>query len=329
VGRDLKFVIASKPRGVIEMNSIFPQRLARTEGKRAAVPANDGVGQPRTGGFQVALHADVELQLRRQSGRIHDGGPERFIVAAPCGGHVRIAGPMAAPAIDPLREVARKDRIAAKPVRTFRNRRISGVARDALVRDFAAEVLVVGVVVAGVHRPTATAFGIPSQRQFIETAVGGLVEECAGVIAGTYHEVDLALEDVDLLAGGPDLVASLEEAAAAFPQLIVSIGGLMVELLTVAETGGHCRRRGAIEGAGHAGGQKLLRDIGVARGASAAAGLAAGANGHGCGGTAQLLHEGVERKADGRNGNQSSHEPATGRHRQNSSTPRPKLRRNE
>ena len=51
-------------------------RLARHEGKRAAVETLDHSGNASAGGLQMALHADFHREFRTQAGGIHDAARE-------------------------------------------------------------------------------------------------------------------------------------------------------------------------------------------------------------------------------------------------------------
>src|ERR1041385_3627761 len=110
-----------------------------------------------------------------------------------------------------------------------RNAGISVMAEHAVVADFAPEAIVIGPVVSGVHGPGAAFFGVPGERQFDEGVAGGAVEISARVIAGTHHVVDLLLHDVDLAAGGIELMAALIIFAIAAQHGEVAAGSVMVE----------------------------------------------------------------------------------------------------
>ena len=62
------------PGGRIEVDYVGAKRFAGAEGKNAAIEAPDHLRQLDAGGLQMALHANVHLERRRETRRIHNGG---------------------------------------------------------------------------------------------------------------------------------------------------------------------------------------------------------------------------------------------------------------
>src|SRR5690242_3152147 len=142
--RDLKFVIEPGARRVIVEEHIVPERLARPVGKAAFFKSWNGMRQVEAGGLQMTLHAYLELPIQGQACGIDD-------VRFSCGPHVFAARTVASLAIDALRDAIRL------PLR------VCVVTEDAVVGDGPAKAHVIGAVVAGVHRPTASPFRVPRQ----------------------------------------------------------------------------------------------------------------------------------------------------------------------
>src|SRR3954468_6416541 len=67
---------------------------------------------------------------------------------------------------------------------------IGVVAEHAIVRDGAAEAIVVRTVVTGIHRPVAALLRVPAQRQFEQRVRAGPVEIRPRVVPGAHDVVD-------------------------------------------------------------------------------------------------------------------------------------------
>src|SRR5262249_55675878 len=152
---------------------VIGQRLAGPVGEHAAREANDRVRQTEAGGFQMALHAELELPFRTEPGRVYNirrsfpGGR----LSRLHGLDMRPPGPMASLAIDALGKGAAKGRCGATGVGAILDRRVAVVAKHALEGDLPAEVLVVGAIVAGIHCPVTALFRIPADRKLYDAAV--------------------------------------------------------------------------------------------------------------------------------------------------------------
>src|SRR2546422_6167682 len=102
---DFEFVPAAGPWRVVEVQFEIAERFSRKIRERRAAEADHGIGQARTGGLQMALHAHFELPLRRQPRRVDDLRPNfgwRGIAPLGCP-DVLAARTMAALAVDSLR----------------------------------------------------------------------------------------------------------------------------------------------------------------------------------------------------------------------------------
>src|SRR5690349_11403401 len=153
--RDLETILAIG-FAVIEIEHVIAERLAWPIGERHSVVAPDRVGHVPACRFQMALHADFELPVAGEACGIYDSPTDRFrrCLAGAGGAHMCSAGAMAALAINGRRLA-----------------RLRAMAKQAVFRNRAAEIFLIGTIVAGTHRPVAAVFGIPTYRQFHELAV--------------------------------------------------------------------------------------------------------------------------------------------------------------
>jgi hypothetical protein len=110
---DFEFVVVARVRGVIEVLNVIAQRLTRMIRKNAAVELHDAARQFGAGGFEMALHAYVHLQIGREARRVNNGAAN--IVRGPALPHsfgVRGAGTVTALAVDAVRKLRGKHRSA-------------------------------------------------------------------------------------------------------------------------------------------------------------------------------------------------------------------------
>ena len=163
-------------------------------------------------------------------------------------------------AIDPVGDSS-KDRLRAELFVTARDLRVSVVAEHAFVADFAPRVGLDRRVIPGIHSPRATAFGIPGERQFLESTGWGSMQIGADVVTRSHHKVDQLFIDIDLFPSGIDLPSPLIISALAMEHGKMRIGRLMVEILE-GWAGYRNRERSA-----HPGSRIRGRDFGVADGA--------------------------------------------------------------
>src|SRR5688500_16261525 len=101
----------------------------------------------------MALHAGLELPLAVESSRICDRLAASLDVLRLDRIDVSLTGPVAALAVDPFGQRAGEDRAIA--VIGHRRARVSVVARQAVLVDEPAKILMHGFVVARAHRPIA------------------------------------------------------------------------------------------------------------------------------------------------------------------------------
>src|SRR6266478_6628016 len=110
VGRvgDFELVVVPGFGRLVEMQRIVCQRLARPVREDAARVTSYGGGQPETGGFQMTLHAQLQLPLPAQTRRVYDCSLRCFPALHSL--DVGAPGAMAALAIDATRNGAAKYR---------------------------------------------------------------------------------------------------------------------------------------------------------------------------------------------------------------------------
>src|SRR5260370_15942423 len=110
-----------------------------------------------------------------------------------------------------------------------RDLRISVVTEHAIVSYGTAEAVMIGTVVARVHRPVASFFGVPPEWHFDQRAAAGPMQVRACVISGSHDVVDLLLHHIDWLAREVDLVAALVVFAIAPEHGEVAVRWLVVK----------------------------------------------------------------------------------------------------
>jgi len=69
---NLKLIFMARARRMVESQQEIAQRFARHKRKWPPTEAPDQTGKRATGRFQMALHANVLLQIRTQPRRVHD-----------------------------------------------------------------------------------------------------------------------------------------------------------------------------------------------------------------------------------------------------------------
>src|SRR5580658_7499500 len=119
------------------------------------------------------------------------------------------AGSMAPLAIDPFRQRSRVDGLRERLVMSLRDLRISVVTEHAIVAYWATEAVMVGTVVARIHRPVASFFRVPTERQLGQRTAGGPMQVRARMVAGSHDEVDLLFHHIHRFAREIHLVAAL------------------------------------------------------------------------------------------------------------------------
>src|SRR6188508_1952168 len=105
-------------------------------------------------------------------------------------------GSVAPLAVDTLGKGSWKYRLCAAGVGSFGNLWVAIVAEHALEGDPAPEVLMVGAVVARIHRPITALFRVPADWQLNNTAIGLLTQIRSGMISRTHDKVDLLFHHV-------------------------------------------------------------------------------------------------------------------------------------
>ncbi len=119
------------------------------------------------------------------------------------------AGTVASLAINAFGQRTRVYGLRKRLVISRRDLRIPVVTEHAIVTQRAAEAVMIRTIVARVHRPVASLFGVPCERQFDQLVAGGPMHVRADVITGTQNVVDLLLQHIDLFAIEIDLVSAL------------------------------------------------------------------------------------------------------------------------
>src|SRR6185437_6274644 len=112
-----------------------------------------------------------------------------------------------------FRQRTRVNGLRKRLVMSRRDLWVAVVTEHAIVTDGAAEAVVIGTVIARVHRPVAPFFGIPAKRHFDERAAPGPMQVRSRMVTGSHDVVDLLLHQVDLFAGEVDLITALIEFA--------------------------------------------------------------------------------------------------------------------
>ena len=289
---EFELVLALSGGGVIEEEPLVGEGLAGLEVEGAAIVAGEGVGQGEAGGFEMALQADLFAALGGEAGGVDDGlahgggggaGAGEFDVAE--------TGAVAALTVDAVGEGIEVDGFGEGLFVAGRNARVAVVAVHAVVGDRAAEAFVVGSVVAGIHGPVAALVGVPAEGELDEGVAGRTVEVGAGVMAGAEDEVDLLFDLVGGAAVGAELVAALEELAAALEHGEVALGGgVVVRFGPVGEGvfdgggGERARHAGVLVGlrvGGMAGGAGRGRGVGSRCGRGLGSGVEGGGEGGG------------------------------------------------
>ncbi len=102
------------------------------------------------------------------------------------------------------------------------------MTEHAAVGDGAAQICVIGTIVAGIHGPGASLFGIPAERQFEQFVRGGAMKVGPGVVPGPHDEVNLSFQFVRLAALKSDLKLALEVFSVPLNHFEVSVGRGMV-----------------------------------------------------------------------------------------------------
>src|SRR5580658_8345804 len=125
----------------------------------------------------MALHAQVHAQRGCQPSRIQNARADvaRLGGGVLSGGNMPRPRPVATLAIDTLRQIAGKHRVAARRVMASRNLLIRVVTENALVGDEAPR-LWMGGIESRAHAPISALFRIPAERQYDIFAAGTAVQ---------------------------------------------------------------------------------------------------------------------------------------------------------
>lgn len=188
-GGEFEFVVVARVRSVVEVESVVREGFAGAVRRDIAVIADDLARERKIRGFEVALEADFDAASGGEAGRIDDGLARGV-------GRVVTAGAVATLAVD------------AHRLTSSAGLRDGVVAKEALGIHFAGEAGMLGSLEAWGHRPRASFFRVPRNREFDEVAEGVTAEVAAGVFAGTEAEFQGLFKDVDGLAFGALLVAA-------------------------------------------------------------------------------------------------------------------------
>src|SRR5258708_2157213 len=121
--------------------------------------------QEAAGGFQMAFETNLHLPLGVQTRRIHDRGANLFRLRARLarGFGVALSRPMASLAIDPRRYRLEILRLRSGVLMAVRNLWIGVVTEHALVVNYPRGALIIGAVVAWIHREVSAFFRIPGE----------------------------------------------------------------------------------------------------------------------------------------------------------------------
>ena len=223
----------------VEVQCVVRQIFAGAERKRRAFRPAHHRGQGRAGGFQVALLAHIHLPLTAQFGGIH----QSLVIAGRA---------VAALAIDAFRQ---------RIVLAW----IGVVTEQAVFGNQAAEVVMIGLVIAGAHFEGSAFFAVPAYRKFMQRAVGIAMQESLCVIPGTDDVVDAPLQTVHRFA----IETGLMTAHATAIHFVIAAGSLVKEPAL--------HRRRARERSAHAGLAVGIHNLAMTGGAAGGVHVLSGA----------------------------------------------------
>ncbi len=246
---DLKLIVCTDSRRMIEEQLEGAKLFTGLVAKRRTVEAANGIGQWKAGGFQMALHTNFHTALRGKPLGVDDGCSYRLNlrVGQLRGAHMILARTMAALTIDAFRQSAFEDGLTSRIVVPCGDRGISVVTEHAVIADPPTSRWMAGVE-TGVECIHAAFFGIPGQRELDECISGCAMKIGPDVVARAHDVVDFLLPNAFFGPLETNLPSALIVACLFLDDLEPCSGGAMKIRLGIGET--FLRRR--IECARHA-----------------------------------------------------------------------------
>src|ERR1051326_3790799 len=113
---------------------------------------------------------------------------------------MRAARSMAPLAVNSLRDFSWKRGIASSAIGVFPDCRVCVMAEETFLCNPPAKVRLIRPVVARVHAPVTTIFGIPAYRKFDQLLLFVKMQVSAGVIAGAEDIINFLFNNIDRLS---------------------------------------------------------------------------------------------------------------------------------
>lgn len=124
--------------------------------------------------------------------------------------------------------------------------------------------LVVRAIIARIHGPIASLFGVPAQRQFDQFVGAGAMQVGSRVISRADDKIDLRFQNIHPFPVKSDLILPLEIFFVSLDHLVKRVGGGMIISVLVGIVLNRVFRPGTEKGPGHAGAAIGLRDARMA-----------------------------------------------------------------
>src|SRR6185437_5792331 len=204
---NLESIFFSCGRPAIEIESEVAERVSGLVGSDLTAVTANLVWNKSAACLKMTLHADFELAVAAEPRRIHNCLLDRLHGSSfrKPGANMRSARSVTALAIDSIRKIFRKDRLARNvEVRIFALQRKTVVAVEAFSWNSPAKVLLIlGTVEARAHRPVSGFLCVPAHWHLDESAVVPAVQIGSHMVSGADDVVDLLLDYIRFLAVEP------------------------------------------------------------------------------------------------------------------------------
>ena len=169
---DLELVFVRASRRMVEVQDVIRQRLSGPVRENSAMGSLAGIRQSEAGRLQVTLVADFQSAIGGKPRRVHNALADFGIGCFPCERlHVRLAGTVAALAVNSLGEFFVIDRIGVKSVSAGPDFEIAVVTEHAVKFHPAGESVMIRAVVAWIHGPESASIAVPGHWQLREFAL--------------------------------------------------------------------------------------------------------------------------------------------------------------
>src|SRR5439155_6242468 len=136
---------------------------------------------------------------------------------------------MASLTIDAFRQAAGEHGFGARLITRRRDFRITVVAKHAVVSYRTPETGVIRTIVARIHRPIASVFGIPCKWKLDQRISPGAMQEGAHVAPGSHDEMYFLFHEVRLFSVEANLVTALVVFAVASQHFKITVGCFVIE----------------------------------------------------------------------------------------------------